>query len=252
MPGLYLFLLLLLPFGSAVAASLEMARLNTYAVEYRITEEVEGCKPQLMAALHKNLINITLDRSRADAIYHVKIELRNASGLRKQVFWSADLYSRDKKLLFSAEGEEGGWTMRKACQSAAEDIADALGDEVRDARVNRADMPMPKVKRPIRPKPVVTYTDDEVNWTPRHEIGEREIAIQPEPILQQATGDSIPMGPGKWRESAWDTARLRGCSGHFSRTQVFPNTDTEIYTTQCGSKGEAKITCTAQDCILTY
>ncbi|GEM_PF-2773392 len=236
-----LFSILILAGQQVAASSLELANARSYFLDFAGAESIDGCEPRLRLALQQNLIRIIPAQEQADALYRVRIELGKSSGFRHSLSWVADAYSAEKQLLFAAEGKESGWTLQAACLDAADDIAEALRDEVASARVNRATLPLPKYPENHQPRAGLVK-EDEPAVDPSYQIKERAINQQAPPGF---------ISSHRWETHARSFARTRGCSSSLEHVQSL-ETGTESYTTVCGDSGEALITCAAGDCVLSF
>lgn len=256
MKKILIVLSLLLPGIAGVQAANEnLANARYYYLDFQTDLDLGNCRQQLIEDLKDELVHLTDRRERADAFYVVRVEQKKL-GMRDTVKWNAAVFARDETLLFEAGKEETGWSLQSACEDAADDIAEALGDRIRDARVNRGQTPSPTyLVEPELPSARVA---------PAAPIPPRSGAASPEAggeyrMKERAIGEAAPVSAGetarvrgKWQGKASLFAQAHGCSQDFQGMQSLPS-GAEIYTTFCDSTGRTMITCSAErDCELSY
>ncbi len=261
-----LVLMLLLGSFATQAASQNLATIRSYYVDFQSEMELDECRKRLISELEDVLISTTEDRRRADAIFVVKIENVTSAPIRHKLKWTAAVYGFDKTVLFQETDKESGWSIESSCSDAADDIAEELGDKVKEARVNRGQTPEPRYAivplveptavEPSLPKPKVSLTPRSgVRTNPgqkNHTLREKEISSEPSLSSASQQPHRATTEPSKWRNSAARFAEVNGCSKSFSTVQSLPS-GAEVYSTICGGAGAAIITCSSyKDCELDF
>lgn len=236
-----------------VLAGDSLATIDTYYVDFQTEANVGDCRDHLMEDLEDELVKLTTRSEYADAVFVVRIAPKKA-GLRDSLHWDAAVFNIDKKMLVEFRDDETGWNLEAACIDAVADIAEALGDEIKDARVNRGRIaPRYKVIEEA-PTPVVTpgvtliapptetqpLDDDGSYEMKERSIGEDAPVVQSKPQQPERR-----MVEGQLKGKATQFARMHGCSTEFTERQSLPS-GAEIYTTSCGGAGRAMITCSAK------
>lgn len=247
-------LFLALVAGPLMAAPLTLASIQSYYLDFQAEVDLGSCQDRLVEALSDEMVHTTLDRGFADAVYVIRIKILDDSGMRKTLQWQSAVHTPDERVLFQDGDEESGWSLGAACEDAADDIAENLADEIRQARVNRAELPLPRPQHRPGQLTMPTTTPDAAIIppapAPETDSGEGLRVREIDTSAGQAEPAPAPLDieysnePSKWRKAARLFSMKHGCMDKFITIQSLPS-GAEVYTTHCENGARIMFVCTS-------